>query len=208
MSGNAEHAGRSTAAGTSASVDACREEMWAVVSRSWSEQVARRKLRKAAYVWGSAGLGLAAMLLVGILVGRWSADIGGGQRPTPSIIADEGSFEPPLPTSYRVAVEEHLRRAETFLLLFESSEQADAELVGFARELAATSRMLMESDVGRDAQVRALLLDLEFLLVQVARLVDNDDPIERQIVRNGIARTDALARLRQVLAEQADVTGI
>lgn len=189
--------------GPAARVDAYREEMWAVISDSWSEQVARRRRVRQAGVWGAVGLGLAAMLVVGIVVGRWSAGGEGREPAEPPILADGGTVERPLAMPYRIAVGEHFRDAETLLLLFESSDETDTEIAGLARELAATSRMLMESDAGRDAEVRSILLDLELLLVQIARLADSDDPAEAGIVRDGIVETEALSRMRRVLAQEA-----
>jgi hypothetical protein len=192
-----------------AAVDAHREEMWTVISRSWSEQAARRKRAKAALGWGAAGLGLAATLLVGIVVGRWSARVGDPEPPAAAILRDSIVLNPPLSMPYRIAVGEHFRDAETLLLLFDASGEADPdpELASLARELAATSRMLMASSVGRDADIRSILLDLELVLVQIARL-DIDDPAEVEIVRDGIVETETLARMQRVLAGERDEMGI
>jgi hypothetical protein len=108
----------------------------------------------------------------------------------------------------RIAVGEHFREVETLLLLFGSSQQTDAEFMGLARELAATSRMLMASDAGRDAEVRSMLLDLELLLVQIARLVDGTDAAETAVVKDGIAETEAMPRMRRFLASEAVSVGI
>jgi hypothetical protein len=108
----------------------------------------------------------------------------------------------------RIAVGEHFRAVETLLLLFGSSQQTDAELMGLARELAGTSRMLMASDAGRDAEVRSMLLDLELLLVQIARLVDGADVAETEVVKDGIAETEAVPRMRRFLADAAVRVGI
>jgi hypothetical protein len=120
-----------------------------------------------------------------------------------AIVPSEGT----LPASYRRAVGEHLREAETVLVLFNSSVEPDAELVGLARELAATSRLLTASRAGDDPEVREMLLDLELLLMQVARVVD-DDPTEGQLVREGTADAAVLARLRLMIAAEAERTGI
>jgi hypothetical protein len=170
------------------SADVYREEMWETISRSWSDQASRHARTRSARLWGSAGLGLAAMLAIGVFLGRWSVGVDGQHTAT---IIDDSVIERPLSTPYRIAVAEHFREAETLLVLFESSERADPGLSELARRLAATSRMLMASDAGRDAEIRSILLELELLLAQISRLVD-DDPTELDIVRTGVEEADAL----------------
>lgn len=180
------------------SADAYREEMWTVISRSWSEQTSRRKRARAARLWGAAGVGLAAALVAGVFLGRWSATDDPAERRTASIV-DDGSLDRPLAMPYRVAVNEHFRNAETLLVLFESAEDADRELAERARDLAAASRMLMDSRAGRDREIRAILLELELLLVQISRL--EDAPTELEIVRSGVEETGALNRMRALMAD-------
>lgn len=193
-----------------AMVDAHREAMWAAIAPAWRARAARRRRARTVRAWSAAGFGLAATLVVGIVVGRWSAGAGGAgpQSPATAILADAVTIERPLSTPYRVAVSEHFREAETLLVLFDASAGPDPELGAFARELAARSRLLTDSSVGRDAEIRSLLLDLELLLVQIARLVDDVDATEAQIVRDGIVETDALWRVRRMLADDAGETGI
>jgi hypothetical protein len=163
-----------------------------------------------ARTWALASLGLAAMLVVGIMIGRFTTGIDPGPNDLGSVavIADAGSVERPMSTPYRIAADEHFEDAETLLVLFEGSAVGDAELARLARELAARSRMLIGSRVGDDAQVRAVLLDLELLLTQISRLVDDGNGMETQIVRDGVTDTDVLGRLRQLIAEDARVRGI
>jgi hypothetical protein len=189
-------------------VDAYREAMWAAISESWTEQVARQRRRRKVHAWTGAGLGLAAMLVVGIFIGRSTSEVEDFEAQALAIRADLARVEYPISTPIRVAVGEHFREVETLLLLFKSSEQTDEELMGLARELAATSRMLMASDAGRDAEVRSMLLDLELLLVQIARLVDATDAGETEVVKDGIAETEAVPRMRRFLAEAAVPVGI
>lgn len=190
--------------GAAAPVDAYREEMWEVVSRAWTVQAVRRKRRRALRAWGGAGLGIAAVLVLGIFIGRLSSPgiDGGGDIDAGALVLEERSVEPRLPASYRLAVGEHFQQAETLLVLFGSDEEADAGLTRLARELAATSRLLMDSRAGEDAEVRAMLLDLELLLTQIARLVDNRDAIEREVVRESVEESAVLARLRGMTSDR------
>jgi hypothetical protein len=156
--------------------------------------------------WILTAGGIAAALALGVFIGRQSAQRGDSDFATP-IVAEVAPRESALPAAYRRAVGEHLREAETVLVLFNSAAEPDAELVGLARELAATSRLLTASRAGEDPEVRAMLLDLELLLMQVARVVD-DDAIERQVVREGTADAAVLARLRLMIAMETERTGI
>jgi hypothetical protein len=188
--------------------DVYREEMWTVISESWARQAARQRHVRKAQAWTGAGLGLAAMLTVGIFVGRSTSEVEDSASPAVAVRADPVRVGQPISLPIRVAVGEHFREVETLLLLFESSQQSDAELMGLARELAATSRMLMASDAGRDAEVRSMLLDLELLLVQIARLVDGADVAETEVVKDGIVETEAVPRMRRFLADTDVSVGI
>jgi hypothetical protein len=188
--------------------DAYREEMWAVISKSWAEQTTRQRRLRKAHAWTGVGLGLAAMLVVGIFIGRTTSEAEDPVSPAVAIRAAPVRAGQAISTPIRIAVGEHFREVETLLLLFGSSQQTDAELMGLARELAATSRMLMASDAGRDAEVRSMLLDLELLLVQIARLVDSTDATETEVVKDGIAETEAVPRMRRFLADAAVPVGI
>lgn len=180
-----------------APANAHREAMWDVVSRSWTEQAAQRRRRRTAALWGGAGFALAASLAVGIVIGRSSTEPAAVDLPAAA--APRGG----LPMAYRVAVGEHFKQAETVLALFAAQTGADADLGTAARNLAGTTRLLIDSRAGEDTEVRRMLLEIEVLLVQIARLVDERDAAERQVVREGLEDTAVLPRLRQMIPREA-----
>jgi hypothetical protein len=189
-------------------------DLWpAIRARLAPDAAVQSRRRSAQKVWLLPGAGLAAALALGILIGRQLSEISterdSGVNDAGTIVVEEvvPSEERPLPASYRRAVGEHLRSAETVLVLFNSAEEPDEELTRLARELAATSRLLSGSRAGDDPEVRAMLLDLELLLTQVARVVDADS-MERQVVREGTGDAAVLARLRLMIAEEGDRPGI
>jgi hypothetical protein len=53
-----------------------------------------------------------------------------------------------------------------------------------------------------------MLLDLELLLVQIARLVDGADVAETEVVKDGIVETEAVPRMRRFLADTDVSVGI
>jgi hypothetical protein len=190
-------AARVRLAANDAAVDAHREEMWRVVSRSWTEQAVQRRRRRVATAWGGLGLALAATLAVGILIGRGST----GLVPVDAPVATTARSG--LPMAYRVVIGEHFKETETVLALFAAESAADADLSSAARRLAATTRLLIGSRAGRDPEVRRMLLELEILLAQISRLADERDAAERQVVREGLEDTAVLPRLRQMIPQDA-----
>ena len=184
-------------AANDAAVDAHREAMWEVVSRSWAQQAAQRRRRRVAAAWGGAGFALAASLAVGILIGRSSTEPAAIDQP----VAEAPRRE--LPTAYRVAVGEHFKEAEVVLALFAAEADAGVDLSGAAHSLAGTTRLLIDSRAGEDPEVRRMLLEIEVLLVQIAELVDEREAAERQVVREGLEDTAVLPRLRQMIPDDA-----
>ena len=209
MSSDSDETVRGRMASPNALPDAYREQMWQTISRSWSEQAVRRDRVRAARQWGGAGLGLAAMLVLGVFIGRVSDVPGvvGEDYGATALIAERALIGSELSVPYRVAVSEHLREAETLLVLFGSSTDVDDELVRLAGDLAATTRLLMDSRAGEDAEVRGMLLNLELLLVQISRLVDARDTTEQQVVREGLEGSTVLPGLRQLRPERATAVG-
>jgi hypothetical protein len=193
--------------------DAYREELWKAISASWDGQVARRSKRRAVRNWAGMGIAIAAVLAVGVFIGRQSNGPGTlqdarGSDSTALILASP-RIAPQLSTPYRVALNEHFRSAETLLVLFDASGgDFDPEIPALARDLAASTRLLLDSRAGEDAAVREVLLDLELLLVQIARLVEANGATERQIVREGVERSTVLPRLRQLDPERPNPLGI
>jgi hypothetical protein len=61
--------------------------------------------------------------------------------------------------------------------------------------------LLIDSRAGEDEAVRRVLLDVELLLVQIARVVGERDVAERQIVREGLEDSAVLPRLRQLIPQ-------
>jgi hypothetical protein len=205
MSSDDYEIARRRIARTSASADPYREEMWSAISRSWTEQAARRKRLRAASVALAASLALAAALLAGIRIGQGTA-----RSPvTARAPAAELPLGAGLRTPYRLALGEHLRAVEMLLVAFDAAgDRGGGELLVLARELATTTRLLADSRAGEDAQVRRMLLDVELLLVQIGHLVEGGDAAERQFVREGIDESTVLPRLRQLVPERQPAVGI
>lgn len=184
--------------------DTPRDEMWAVIraglpGRRSSDDLAARRARDRVRRWTpwAIGLAAAATLAVGFGLGRLMEP----PQPRPSNLATE-SRSPSVPV--RLAAAEHMSDAEALLTLFRSSEEtADrAATADWAKELLSTTRMLLDSRVGEDPELAALLEDLELVLVQIANAGGAEDD---QLIEQGIQQQHLLAKLRTAAAP-ADIS--
>lgn len=168
-----------------------REEMWAAIA---ARRAAPRVLvRRRPWAWGLAA---AAVLVVGIGLGRWSAR--GGPSPDVPAVADApATADAPL----RVAATQYLTRTEALLTDVRSgSVPVDAQFLGSARDLLGMTRLLLDSPLAEDPQLRGLLEDLELVLAQVAQL----EPAARgtddlDLITDGLNQRGVLPRLRSAI---------
>lgn len=168
-----------------------REEMWAAIA---ARRAAPRVLvRRRPWTWGLAA---AAVLVVGIGLGRWSAR--GGPSPDVPAVADAPA------TAYaplRVAATQYLTRTEALLTDVRSgSVPVDAPFLRSARDLLGMTRLLLDSPLAEDPQLRGLLDDLELVLAQVAQL----EPAARgtddlDLITDGLNQRGVLPRLRSAI---------
>ncbi|HEX9705904.1 MAG TPA: hypothetical protein VGA20_11710 [Gemmatimonadales bacterium] len=172
-----------------------REEMWARIAAERE----RRRTEEAVIVlrpWLKWGLGIAALLAVGIGLGRWTAP---GVPLAPIAVADSAPDE----VAYRVAATQYLSRAETFLTEFRADVgqgQVDERFTRQAGDLLSTMRLMLDSPAARDPLVRSLLEDLELVLVQIALLrADPSDRAELDFITRGMEQRGVLTKLRTAI---------
>jgi hypothetical protein len=173
-----------------------REEMWAAI------EAERRRRRTAprivtlrpAWRWG---LGMAAVLLVGIAIGRSLRPT--LESPAPSTGA---AMRPGDDVAYRLAAAQYLGRTETMLAGFRADArkgQIDQLFIGQARDLLTSTRLLLDSPAGRDPQLKQLLEDLELVLAQIALLHASGDKRDMELITQGIDQRSVLTRLRTAI---------
>lgn len=171
-----------------------RDEMWdAITARRKAERVIPIQQGRKRHPLLSWPLGVAALLALGFGLGRWSQD-GGNAKPAAVATAERTAITPALAG----ATLEHLNRTETFLTGFRmeaGTEAADTTLVNGARELLSTTRLLLDSPGQSDPRTRALLEELETVLVQVAQL-HNDPNDEAELLARQLDEQGTLSRLR------------
>lgn len=170
-----------------------RDEIWARIQAARQERRRRaRDLRR----WTRWGIGLAAMLVVGIGIGRlWEGRRDAG--PTPPVAsatakpADRG-----ITAAHRLATVQTLSRAEALLTSLRSTEP-DPQVMGWAGDVLTMTRLLLDSRAGSDPQMRSLLEDLEVVLVQIVQL--SGDGEELDWIRRGMEQRDVLPRIRSAI---------
>ena len=169
-----------------------REEMWrGIVARRAARRrwvvVVRPTLR-----WG---VGIAALLALGVAIGRWSARV---RTPgAPETLAGAAGATSPLP--YRLAAAQYLTRTEALLTGFRAETRAGEPAGQFAtqaRSLLATTRLMLDSPAANDVRLKGLLEDLELVLAQIAQLPAGADREDVHMINQGLEQRSVLLRLR------------
>jgi len=176
--------------------DVPREEMWREIGTR-RRAVAPRRRRLGAWI------GLAAALLVGVAIGRYTTRGAGGEQDATrsALVAAPPAGGTDTGLAYRVAARDHLARAEALLTAYRSADPGatpDTQMTEWARDVLQNTRLLLDSPGGADPARRQLLRDLEAVLVQmIQRSPAPVGPTEaRAQVYRSIERTHVLTRLR------------
>lgn len=162
---------------------------------------------------------IAATLLLGVALDRviLSRTAASTHRATPM-----ASAAPSVPVSdsaaradlYRLAAVQTLGQAEALLTAYRAGgaslprDASTRQLGTWAREVLGSTRLLIDSPAGADAQLRPLLDDIELVLVQIVRLSGSPlDSTDRALIDRALRDRDLLPRLRTVVpAGAADAT--
>jgi hypothetical protein len=177
-----------------------REEMWARIQAERQRRAARVIVLRPWLRWSLAA---AALLALGIGIGRWTAgpNVGPGGSPPvavgpgPDSVADRAVV-------YQVAATQYLSRTEAFLTGFRSdlaSGRTNARFVGQARDLLTTTRLLLDSPAADDQHLRVLLEDLELVLVQISQLEAGRDGHDADLITQGMDQRNVLPKLRSAI---------
>lgn len=173
-----------------------RDEMW--------QRIAAERARRGHGVivlrpWLRWTLAAAAVLLVGIGIGRWTAQqstaVPGVTRVASADSAGNGVV-------YQVAATQYLSRTETFLTAFRADLRAgrsDTRFTGQARDLLTTTRLLLDSPAADDPRMRALLEDLELVLVQISQLPTARDRHDTDLITQDMDQRSVLPKLRSAI---------
>lgn len=174
-----------------------RLEMWAAIQAARRTAAAPPR-RRPPWILLSA---IAAALLLGVGIDRVAL-----QRPAapaaPVAVAPTAPPSDPGDPSrlYRMAATQTLTQAEALLTAFRASQQSrtDTRQLGtWGRQVLGSTRLLIDSPAGDDPQLRALLNDLELVLVQIIQLSGADlDATDRALIDGALDESDLLPRIR------------
>ena len=149
-------------------------------------------------------IGIAALLAVGVAIGRLSVPHNPAIPANPAtgtLSAAPGGAPTPqekseVPT--QLATVQHLGQVESFLTEF-STRNAAQDFTTQARELLTNTRLLLDSKRLTDAPTRRLLEDLELVLVQIATLDPKDRREDLGFIADGLAQNHLRSRLRSAI---------
>jgi hypothetical protein len=166
-----------------------RDEMWAGIVAA---RAARRRTipRSLVLRWG---VGIAAVLALGVAMGRWSA------RGSLEHAGVPAASDRPSPLVYQLAAAQYLSRTEALLTGFRSETHAGApmtQLSAQARDLLCTTRLMLDSPAAKDVRLKSLLEDLEVVLAQIAQLPPRGDREDVRLINQGLEQRSMLLRLR------------
>lgn len=173
-----------------------RDAMWAAIAAE-----RRRRAEPRVFVVRPAlrwGLAMAAVLLVGIAIGRWMPSTS-TTAPTTGSIASRSTSD----VAYRVAAVQYLNSTETLLTGFRADARAghvDTLFIDQARELLSSTRLLLQCPAGQDPHLKPLLEDLELVLAQIAVLPSGRrDTVDVDLITQGMDHQSVLTRLRTAI---------
>jgi hypothetical protein len=176
-----------------------RLEMWAAIQAARKSAGAMPRRRTPWFLISA----IAAALVLGVAIDR--VVLRSVDQPAVPVAAG-----PATPTDsddpsrlYRMAAAQTLTQAEALLTAFRASgapqqRPVDMRQLGtWGRQVLGSTRLLIDSPAGEDPQLRALLNDLELVLVQIIQLSGGQlDATDRALIEGALEDSDLLPRIR------------
>ena len=184
------------------------DAIWSKIERDVAAAIDPVEVRRLAArrTWITVGIGIAAALVIGIALGRWTAS----EKATQVAVVPKAA--PALDDSARTAAHaeaatmEHLAQTEIFLTAVRADLKAgrtDAELAQRSRELLARTRLLLGASTNRSPATEALLQDLELLLAEISALPRSRPSMDLRLLNESMRQGDILPRIRTTLPAQS-----
>jgi hypothetical protein len=156
-------------------------------------------------------VGIAATLVIGVGVGRYSMTLGHSSAAVaPTSVATVASAntaakaDSSAVSPYEVETSKYLGQTAALLIALPTEAHAgrtDEQLVSRASELLNRTRLLMDSPAATDPQMQSLLEDLELVLVQIVRLQGNHSRTDLDLINRALEQRDVIPRLRTAAAD-------
>lgn len=156
--------------------------------------------------WLQSGLGIAATLLIGIGIGRFTAPAGEAIVDVPPVAVTEPGTRGDATgagTAYDAATTQYLGQTAALLNALPSEDRpgrTDRFFISQASDLLSITRLLIDSPAAADPELRILLDDLELVLAQIARLPSKRSAAELDLITEALEQRDVLPRLRSAAA--------
>jgi hypothetical protein len=171
-----------------------REEIWKRI-----EDARRNKRVIELRPWMRWVLAAAAVLLLGIGIGRWTAN----QRTSlPVATRTTNEIDSLAGVAYQIAATQYLSRTEAFLTSFRVDANRSVNtgrLARQARDLLTTTQLMLDSPAADNPRLRSLLEDLELVLMQISQLNPVQDGHDRDLINQGMNQSNVLPKLRSAI---------
>jgi len=173
----------------------------------WTRIAAQRERKHVIELrpWMRWAVAAAAVLILGIGIGRWTAHQPSAGNGTITV-ATADSTKAQSDFVYRVAATQYLSHTEAFLTSFRADAGLhrganSARFSRQARDLLSTTRLMLDSPAGKDQRLRSLLEDLELLLVQISQLDAAHDGggHDTDLITQGMNQSNVLPKLRSAI---------
>lgn len=203
-----------------------RDQIWAGIEEARQVVPIERARRFTSTRWVRWGTGIAAVLAVGIALGRLTApgqpedgapgQVAAGTRAggdaAPALTAGDARGERRPSRAMRMATADHLDETATFLTVFRAQSQGegiDSSTAAWARQLLTATRLRMDSRAtDGNPRLQVLLEDLELVLAQIVQLGASgveSDLDETEFIDHSLEQRQLMPRLRATLAEQSSL---
>jgi hypothetical protein len=171
------------------------QAMWGRIER---EAFGASKNISRAPSWRIFSIGLAATLVMGIGVGRFSMK---ANVATPTVAAVEPDSTSPA-SAYDKAASELLGRTVVLLASLPAGARSGSgeRFSTQATELLTSTRLLLDSPAASDVRFKNLLEDLELVLAQIAMLQNGRTRQEIDLITDALEERDVVPRIRSAVA--------
>jgi len=150
--------------------------------------------------WMRWAVAAAAVLVLGIGIGRWSTNQPSAPAAAGTRVAIE--IDSLADVAYQVAATQYLSRTEAFLTSFRADANRSvntARLARQARDLLTTTQLMLDSPAADNPRLRSLLEDLELVLMQISLLNPVQDGQDRDLITQGMNQSNVLPKLRSAI---------
>ena len=174
-----------------------RDEMWNKIAAA-----RRNKHVIELRPWMRWAVAAAAVLVLGIGIGRWSANGPLAPSATPAGTRVATEIDSLADLAYQVAATQYLSRTETFLTSFRTDANRSANtarLARQARDLLTTTQLMLDSPAANNPRLRSLLEDLELVLMQISLLNPLQNGRDRDLITEGMNQSNVLPKLRSAI---------